>query len=56
MFSVMAPIKINKVVSVSSEDRGNSASNLLVSDSFKKWCVEKPGDDFISFSSFCFHL
>ena len=39
----MAPIKITGVVSCSTEDKTSAAKNLLLSDSFKKWCTEKPG-------------
>ena len=40
----MAPIKIQRVISCSSQDKLHTANNLLSTDGFKKWCTDKPGD------------
>lgn len=40
----MAPVKIQRVISCSSQDKLHTANNLLSSDGFKKWSTEKPGE------------
>ncbi|CAG0899707.1 unnamed protein product [Darwinula stevensoni] len=40
----MAPLNIQKIVSLSSEDPNFPAENLLKSDSFKKWRCKEPGE------------
>lgn len=39
----MAPIRLARVISCSSEDGVSCARNLLTSDSFKKWSTGKSG-------------